>query len=265
MTLVISIFVILFALAIGSFLNVCIARLPGHRSIVRPGSACPSCGAQIRFYDNLPLLSWAVLRGRCRDCRWRIPWRYPAVEAATACLLLLCYLRFGLTLYAAGIAVLCFLLLGLAAMDAETMLLPDAFTLPGILLGIVWSGSLPAATLPGHLLRLGQSIFWAVCAALLILLIRWTYYFFRRVEGMGMGDVKLFALIAAWLGPGLTLLTLVLGTFTAAVFGLALLARRPSLDGRSTRLPFGSFLCAAALYAAFAGAPIIHWYTGFFR
>lgn len=264
MIVVLSIFVVLFGLAFGSFLNVCIARLPEHRSIVRPGSACPRCGAEIRFYDNLPLISWALLRGRCRACRWRIPWRYPAVEVATAALFLICYLRFGFTVEGGGMAVLSFLLLGLAAMDAETMRLPDAFTLPGIALGVVWSGLLPALGMAGHLLRAGQSIFWALCAALFILAIRWLYWLVRRAEGMGMGDAKLLAMIAAWLGPSLTLLTLILGTVAAAVFGLALMARartRPS----ETRMPFGAFLCAAALYAMFAGTPIIRWYAGFFR
>lgn len=264
MIAIISIFVVLFGLAFGSFLNVCIARLPRQRSIIRPGSACPSCGGPIRFYDNLPLVSWALLRGRCRRCRWRIPWRYPAVEAATACLFLLCYLRFSLTLYAAGMAVLCFLLLGLAVMDAETMRLPDAFTIPGIFLGILWTASLPAPGLTAHFLRAGESALWAACAAFILLLIRWAYWLLRRAEGMGMGDVKLAALLGAWLGPTLTLLTLILGTFAAALFGLTLIAvtRR---EAAKARLPLGAFLCAAALYTLFAGPPIVRWYAGFFR
>ncbi len=252
----------------GSFLNVCIARLPRHRSIVRPGSACPNCGAAIRVSDNLPILSWIVLGARCRACRWRIPWRYPAVEIATASLFLLAYLRNGLTLAGASAAVLSFLLLGLAVMDAETMHLPDAFTLPGIVLGIAWRGVLPAPTLAAHLRNAAASLFWALCAALLIWLIRWFYYLLRHREGMGLGDAKLLAMIAAWLGPALTGLTFVLGACAAAIFGVALLAKRPHgqsrLDGQS-RLPFGSFLCAAALYALFAGQPIVAWYAGFFR
>jgi leader peptidase (prepilin peptidase)/N-methyltransferase len=273
LTVLIAIFAVLFGLAFGSFLNVCIARLPRHRSIVRPGSACPRCGAVIRAWDNLPLLSWLLLRGRCRACRWQIPWRYPAVELATAALFLLCYLRFSLTVAGIGMAVFGFLLLGLAVMDAETMRLPDAFTLPGIVLGIAWSGILPAATPAAHLRHAAASLLWAACAALLLLLIRWIYYLARHREGMGLGDAKLLAMIAAWLGPALTGLTLVLGTFAAAIFGLALIATRPrrgaphepSRSGQSTRLPFGSFLCAAALYALFAGQPIVSWYAGFFR
>jgi leader peptidase (prepilin peptidase) / N-methyltransferase len=255
---------VLFGLAFGSFLNVCVARLPRHRSIVRPGSACPNCGAAIRAWDNVPLLSFAILRGRCRACHWRIPWRYPAAEIATAALFLLAYLRYGLTLAGGGAAVLSFLLLGLAVMDAETMRLPDAFTLPGILIGIAWRGVLPVATLAAHLQNAAFSLLWAVCAALLIVLIRWLYYLLRHREGMGLGDAKLLAMIAAWLGPALTGLTFVLGTFAAVVFGLALFAKRPRVNGQ-TRLAFGSFLCAAALYALFAGQPIVNWYAGFFR
>jgi leader peptidase (prepilin peptidase)/N-methyltransferase len=264
LTLVTAIFVVLFGLAFGSFLNVCIARLPRRRSIVRPGSACPNCGTQIRAWDNIPLLSFAVLGGRCRACHWRIPWRYPAVEAATAALFLLAYLRYGLTLAGVGAALLSFLLLGLAVMDAETMRLPDAFTIPGILLGIFWRGTLPAPGIAFHLRNAALSLLYALCAALLIWLIRWFYYVLRHREGMGLGDAKLLAMIAAWLGPMLTGLTFVLGTFAAAVFGIALAARsRRSPD--QTMLPFGSFLCAAAIYALFAGQPVLHWYAGFFQ
>lgn len=270
LTLILAIFVVLFGLAFGSFLNVCIARLPRHRSIVSPGSACPNCCAQIRVSDNVPVLSWILLRARCRTCRWHIPWRYPATEIATAALFLLCYLRFGLTVTGAGMAVLSFLLLGLAVMDAETMRLPDAFTLPGIALGIVWHGTVHTAAFAIHLQNAAFSLLWAVCAALLIWLIRWFYSVLRHREGMGLGDAKLLALIAAWLGPALTALTFVLGTCAAAVFGIALLVKQrrptgPSRTAAPAQLPFGSFLCAAALYALFAGQPLVTWYAGFFR
>lgn len=266
LTLVIAIFVVLFGLAFGSFLNVCIARLPQHASIVRPGSRCPQCGAAIRAFDNLPLVSWAVLRGRCRACRWRIPWRYPAVEFATAALFLLSYLRFGLNLIGIGMDVLCFLLLGLAVMDAETLRLPDAFTLPGIALGVVYAGLFPAATVGAHAENAIAAALWAGLAALLILIIRWIYYFARREEGMGIGDAKLLAMIAAWLGPSLTLLTLVIGVVAAAVLGMVMIAAGPRRGaGGKARMPFGAFLCAAAIYAVFAGQPIVDWYLRFFR
>jgi leader peptidase (prepilin peptidase) / N-methyltransferase len=256
--------VVLFGLAVGSFLNVCISRLPRHESIVHPASRCPRCKTAIRAADNIPLVSFAILRGHCRHCRWRIPGRYPAVEAATAGLFLLSFLQFGLTVTGIGMIVLGFLLLGLAVMDAETMRLPDAFTLPGTALALVFAALRPAAALPDHLKAAGLALLWAAIAALLLLAIRGLYRLARGREGMGLGDAKLLAMIAAWLGPALTLLTLFLGVLVAAlvgVFWIVSLGRRGTL---STRLPFGAFLCAAAIYAMFAGRPIIEWYLRFF-
>jgi leader peptidase (prepilin peptidase) / N-methyltransferase len=281
----------LFGLAFGSFLNVCISRLPRHESIVRPRSRCPKCGAAIRARDNVPVLSWILLRRRCRVCGWRIPWRYPAVEAATAALLLLCFLRLGITLESIGMAILCFLLLGLSVMDAEMMRLPDAFTWPGIGLGIVWSGAtggeiddrwghvlLPFGIagagsegwlplpfgLSAALTPMLNSLVWGSLAALLMLAIRGAYWLVRRREGMGWGDVKLLAMIAAWLGPFMTLLTLLLGMVAAALVGVVWIAARGRRGAMTMRLPFGSFLCAAAIYAIFAGEPILEWYLRFF-
>jgi leader peptidase (prepilin peptidase)/N-methyltransferase len=269
-SLITALFVALFGLAFGSFLNVCIARLPRRQSIVSPGSRCPSCGAAIRPWDNIPLLSWLILRGRCRSCRRRILWRYPAVELATAALFLLCYLHFGIGVHGVGMALLCFLLLGLAVMDAETFTLPDLFTLPGIFLGIIHAAALPAVGGEGHLLNLASSALSACIAALAIVLIRQAWFLLRRVEGMGLGDAKLLALIAAWLGPPLTLLTFFLAVVSAALVGilwivLAQLLARSGRRALASRLPFGAFLCAAALYSIFAGEPLIHWYLQFFR
>ncbi|MGC2638235.1 MAG: prepilin peptidase [Acidobacteriaceae bacterium] len=286
----ISIFIVLFGLAFGSFLNVCISRLPRHESIVRPRSRCPKCRGEIRSRDNVPVLSWILLRGRCRACGWRIPWRYPAIEFAMAALFLLCFLRFGLTLYGVGMAALCFLLLGLAVMDAETMRLPDAFTWPGIGLGVMWSGALlwmreglpPVLQPPGGfgiifsgkgepaiwkmmLPGLVASVIWAGLAALVILAIRWIYQLVRRREGMGLGDAKLLGMIAAWLGPMMTLLTLFLGVVAAVYVGLFWMATRARRDAGAIRLPFGSLLCAAAIYTVFAGRPILNWYMRFFH
>ena len=258
-------FVVLFGLAFGSFLNVCISRLPRHESLVRPRSRCPRCGVTISAADNIPILSWILLRGRCRQCRGRIAWRYPAVEFATAALFLLCYLRFGLTVTGVGTAVLCFLLLGLAVMDAETMRLPDAFTWPGIGLGILFAFLSPHSAIGYRLWSALLAILWSFAAALLLFVIRGAYFVVRRKEGLGMGDIKLFAMIAAWLGPAPAVLTLLLGALAAAVYGVLAIAlsrgRRPFL---STRLPLGSFLCAAALFAIFTGDPIVAWYLRFY-
>jgi leader peptidase (prepilin peptidase) / N-methyltransferase len=256
---VIAIFSVLFGLAFGSFLNVCISRLPQCKSIVRPASHCPSCGQPILTRDNLPLISWVLLGGRCRHCGWRIPWRYPLVELATAVLFLLTYLTFGRSLEGVGMAILCFLLLGLAVMDAETLLLPNTFTIPGIVLGIVYS------ELRGGWRDAILSALYALAAAGLILVIRGAYLIVRRQEGMGLGDARLLAVIAAWLGPWQTLLVLFLGTLSAAAFGLILMALKKRDRRRTLRLPFGSFLCAAAIYAIFHGQPIIDWYLRLFR
>ena len=257
--MVIAIFSALFGLAFGSFLNVCISRVPRQKSILRPASFCPACGEPILARDNIPLVSWVLLGGRCRHCKWHIPARYPLVELASAILFLLTYLTFGLTLEGAGMVLLCFLLLGLAIMDAEFLMLPNAFTLPGIILGIGYSA------LRGGWRGGALAILYALVAAGLVVLIRSAYWLVRKEEGMGLGDAKLLAMIAAWLGPGLSLLTLFLGVVAAAVFGLIcmLLWRRASM--RTLQIPFGSFLCAAALYAIFQGQPILKWYLQFFR
>jgi leader peptidase (prepilin peptidase)/N-methyltransferase len=263
--ILIAVFVVLFGLAFGSFLNVCISRLPRHESLVHPRSRCLRCGAMIRALDNIPILSWIVLRARCRHCHQPIAWRYPAVEFAMAALFLLCYLRFALTIAGIGCAVLCFLLLGLAVMDTETMRLPDAFTLPGIVLGILYAAFVPVDDWVDRVAHAGMALLWAALAALFLLLIRWFYRVVRHREGLGMGDIKLLAMIGAWLGPAAAVLTLLLGALAAAVYGILAVAlsrgRRPFL---STRLPFGSFLCAAALCTIFAGDPILAWYLHFY-
>lgn len=253
------IIIVVLGLVFGSFLNVCIVRLPRHESIVRPGSHCPRCTAPIAVQDNIPVLSFLLLRGRCRHCRRRISWRYPAVELVNTALWVLCWLRFGLSLHALGIAVLSFLLLGLAAMDAETLRLPDAFTLPGIMLGIAYSGAICGQW--GRCAFL--SLAWAVTFAGLLLAVAGAYWLLRHRHGMGIGDAKLMAMVAAWLGPGPAVLTLFLGTIAAAIYAVGISAARRRVD-RTAALPYGSFLCAAAIYSAFYAQPLIHWYLGFF-
>lgn len=265
LNLLAGIFCGLLGLVFGSFLNVCIARLPRHESVVTPRSSCPDCGAPIGAMDNVPLLSFLVLRGRCRDCGAQISWRYPAIEVATAALWVLCWLEFGLSVEAAGMAVLCFLLLGLAAMDAETLLLPNTFTLPGILLGVIYSGAMCPGRWLGRLRCAGVSLGWAVCATALILAIRWLYWLVRQREGMGMGDAKLLAMIAAWAGPANALLVFFLAVVGAAIYGVFWMAMNKGEGRAQARMPLGSFLCAAAIYAVFEGQATVDWYLGLFR
>ena len=269
--MLISIFAVLAGLAFGSFLNVCISRLPRHESIVTPRSRCPRCLTQIENRDNIPLLSWLLLRGRCRHCGVRIAVRYPLIEVANAALFLLCFLAFGLTVRGVASAVLCWLLLGLASTDAETMLLPDALTLPGLALGVVYSAlvSPDGSFAPLQWRHAGESLLWAACAAAVILLIRGMYWLIRRREGIGLGDAKLLAMIAAWIGPLQTALVLFLAVIAAAVYGLAFLAwhqrSQAAHPDATTRVPLGAFLCAAGIVAIFEGDSILNWYMGFFR
>ena len=261
-------------LLLGSFLNVCIVRLPRHASIAWPGSHCPRCGAPIRPFDNVPVLSYGVLRGRCRDCRKPISPRYPLVEAALAGLFVLCAGVFPLLPYALEACALCFLLLGLLVMDAETLLLPDAFTLPGAALGFLQAGLPRGGLIAGlHLAAhaplplpqwppLASSLLGAAAGAGFLLLIRVVYKAVRGREGMGLGDIKLAALLGAWLGLAGVALTLGLAILLGALAGLALLlfVRR---DAGSLRLPFGSFLCAGGLLTLFCGRPLLTWYFHF--
>jgi len=224
-------------LVFGSFLNVCIYRMPRGLSVVRPGSACPHCGKPVRFYDNVPVLSWLILRGRCRQCSARITPRYLIVELITGGLFLLCYWHFGLSLATLKCAVLGFLLLGLIFTDAETHLLPDKMTLPGLVLGLIFSLFIPvndllSLVLPGVFqLPLSSDVSWrlfslldsllgaAVGASFLygvgVIYLRW-----RGVEGMGFGDVKLMAMLGSFLGLRLTILTMAAASIAGSIFGL---------------------------------------------
>jgi leader peptidase (prepilin peptidase) / N-methyltransferase len=298
-------------LLFGSFLNVCIVRLPKHESVVTPRSRCMSCGHAVRWFDNVPILSWVVLSGRCRDCGAGISWRYPAVELGVGFWFatVIAYIPedlkgfFGsapsfvlfpsLTTQAVGTAILGFLLIGLMVMDWQTMRLPDAFTLTGIGIGFVLVCVQAMFLAPGegdikfdtsHQLRMSSpgsfhaqgNVFLtgteamvlgrvaAICgAALLLLLVRWLYKALRKRDGMGMGDVKLLAMIAAFLGFGQALLAMFVGVVAASVYGVALIAR--GKPAGTTKLPLGSFLAAGGLVAALFGARVVEWYVGLLR
>jgi len=227
-----------FGLIFGSFLNVCIYRMPRGRSVVSPGSACPNCQKAIAFYDNVPVLSWLILRGRCRHCKTSISPRYMIIELLTAVLFLACFERFGPTLLTLKYCVFGFLLLGLIFTDAETKLLPDKLTLPGIALGLIFSWFVPvndllARLLPGmfslplnsssswRLLSLADSLLGAIIGASFIYGAGAIYLKVRHVEGMGFGDVKLMATIGAFLGLKLTVFTLFTASVAGSLFGLS--------------------------------------------
>ena len=245
----------LLGLVFGSFLNVCITRLPLHESISHPPSHCRNCARTLAWFENFPVASWLILRGRCRTCGVPIPWRYPVVEAALAALWLECFRRFGATPAGFQAALLCFLLLGLAFTDLETMLLPDAMTLTGLLAGLLIAFRSDTLTTPLHAAE------GAALGAAILLLISGTYYLFRRRQGVGMGDVKLLAMIGAFLGPAQMLLAFFLGTIATAIAAIAwlLLGRFPGRWSEQP-LPYGTFLSLAGIFSLFWGPKILGWY-----
>ena len=304
-TLSILAFVVVLGLLIGTFLNVCITRLPLGESVVMPRSHCRTCGQPVRWYDNVPAISYFFLRGRCRFCHATIGWRYPAVELATA---LWCAISFVpvahlLSAHAPGdlvlsesidsiaLASLGALLLGLMVIDWQQHMLPDALSLPGIFVGLVCIGSeailLPDGTYdlllkkqvhlnaansgqsPGNIFLTGPEhlVFGrlrAVIAAFLLLyLIGRVYKTIRKRDGMGLGDAKLLAMVAGFLGFAPAILAFFLGTLFATVYAVILLGRGRA--SATTRLPFGSFLCIGALLAALAGTRMVESYLALFR
>jgi leader peptidase (prepilin peptidase) / N-methyltransferase len=259
-------------LLMGSFLNVCILRLPAGESIVAPRSHCRHCRQPIANRDNIPVLSWLLLGRACRSCGSRISWRYPLVESATCALFVICCLRFSLGL-AAGWALLCFVLLGLAVMDAETLLLPDLFTLPGLAAGIVFAGLRPGLenggwTYSASLRAVGWALLSASAAAATLLFIAGVYWLVRRRMGMGMGDVKLVAMLGAWFGLSLTALTLFLAVILGALYGLRMVLYRDKKNAEPAgqlAVPFGTMLCVSGLYSIFLGQGTLGWYLHFFQ
>jgi leader peptidase (prepilin peptidase)/N-methyltransferase len=296
--------IFLFGLCFGSFLNVCIYRLPLGLSVVTPRSACPGCKTPIAFYDNLPVLSWLILRGRCRHCKTKISPRYLLIELLTGLLFLACYWYFGLTLSTLKYCVFAFLLLGLIFTDAETKLLPDKLTLPGLALGVVFSllvpvNDLAAQFLPGivnlpfsgdvsmRIVSLFDSLLGALVGAAFIYGAGAIYLRWRGAEGMGFGDVKLMAMVGAFLGIKLTIFTIFTASIAGSLFGLttvfvvwlkrthrfmkrlanAQAARRRGWQSaqfvlRNYQMPFGVFLGSMAMIAFFFGNQLLHWYGG---
>jgi len=245
--LVIEFYALLVGLVVGSFLNVVIHRVPRDGSLVRPRSSCPGCGSVIRWYDNVPLLSWAVLRGRCRHCDEPISFRYPAIEALTGLLFAACVVRFGPTGAAAAAALFCSLLIVLAAIDLEHFILPDKITLPGIALG--W---LLQPWLAGSLL---DAVIGALTGAGLLILVINGWYWLRQEEGMGLGDVNMLALIGAFLGWQGMLGAFLFAAVAGAVVGIGLVITRRLALG--AKLPFGFFLALGGIAALFAREPWI--------
>lgn len=249
------VFVVLTGACIGSFLNVCIYRLPLGQSPVWPGSRCPRCGHELSWYENIPVASWLALGGRCRACRAPISAMYPIVEIVTALAFLACYLLYGPTPLGAVRAAFACALIVLFVTDLQHKILPNVITVPGIAIGVLCSLFLP----PG----LRDSLIGVAIGGGVLFLIAESYYRVRGHDGLGMGDVKLLAMIGAFLGWKLVLLTLVFASLAGSLIGGALILS--GRGGMQYALPFGTFLGVGALLSAVWGTPIVDWYLGFYR
>jgi leader peptidase (prepilin peptidase)/N-methyltransferase len=273
--IVIVAIVLLLGLLIGSFLNVCILRIPREESIVLPPSHCTSCGASIKPYDNIPVLSWLVLRGRCRKCKAKISPQYPAVELLTGLLFVACYLMFGLSFEALKWAVFAAILAVLTVTDLRERILPDVVNFTGLGLGLLLSLFTPPVdgtagwlagrfldlSLPLPALSLADALIGAAAASGLLWFVAEGYFRLRGREGMGLGDVKMMAMAGAFLGLQRAMLTILLGSLLGSLIGSAVIAFRHK--GRDFELPFGTFLGAGAILVVFFGSVTLDWYRSF--
>lgn len=245
---------VMLGLAVGSFLNVCIHRIPRSQSLVRPPSRCPACEYQLRWFDNIPVASYAAILGRCRKCRTRISIRYPLVELATMALFVVHGEVFGWSALLVPRLLFACAMVVLFAIDLEHHLLPNVITLPGIAIGLISSTVLPPGLVDALLgVALGGGVLWLIGEA---------YYRFSGHEGMGGGDVKMLAMIGAFLGWKLVLITLVLSSVAGSLIGLfVILIKR---GGLKYALPYGTFLALGALTASLAGERIVNWYVSLY-
>ena len=268
--------VFLFGLIVGSFLNVCILRIPRGESVVLPASHCPACRTAIKPYDNIPVLSWLFLRGRCRHCQERISPLYPIVELLTGVCFLASYWAFGPSILAVKWAVFAALLIVLTITDLRERILPDKVNFTGLGLGLLlslftrpvdgtalWlSNRLFAFPPPDPALSLADALLGAVAAGGLLWLVGEAYFRARGHEGMGLGDAKMMSMAGAFLGIQRALLTILAGSLIGSVIGIAVVGLWRK--GRNFELPFGTFLGAAAMLVVFFGSQTLAWYRSFF-
>ena len=271
-----------FGAVIGSFLNVVIHRVPLEESIVFPNSRCASCGGAIAFYDNIPVLSWVILGAKCRRCKERISFRYPAVELLTAALFVGVAWHAGLSAALPFDLVFVSALVALLFIDAEHMILPNVITYPGIVFAVVARIAIPYLTgtphfddvpslqhgaladMPIWVVSLAGALIGALIGGGSLWLMGWTWEKLRGIEAMGLGDVKMMFMVGAYLGWRLTILTIFVGVLTGSVIGILLMARKGERNMQML-LPFGVFLGLGAVAALLFGAPLVEWYAGQFR
>jgi len=252
----IEMFIFLMGLCIGSFLNVCIYRLPESKSIVHPRSMCPNCDTRIPFYDNIPLFSYLWLKGQCRRCKVKISMRYPMVELLGGLVALGTYLRFGLTIETLIYYVFIAALLVVTFIDLDHRIIPDVITLPGIPICFAASFALPAITYKDALLGIlvgGGSLF----------LVAWVYTLLTKKEGMGGGDIKLLAMMGAIVGWQGVLFTIFVASLVGTLAGFAVMLQ--SRKGMKLAVPFGPFLSIGSITYIFFGTELVTWYLNLLR
>src|ERR1044072_8353550 len=268
-----------FGAIIGSFLNVVIHRVPNEESIVFPNSSCPSCGAGIAFYDNIPVLSYVLLGAKCRKCKEHISFRYPAVELLTAALFVVVAWHDKLSVALPFDLVFASALLALVFIDAEHMILPNVITYPGIVFAVIARVAIPLLTgtphfddvsslahgalagMPLWVVSLAGALIGALIGGGSLWLMGWTWEKLRGIEAMGLGDVKMMFMVGAYLGWRLTILTIFVGVLTGSLIGIMLMARKGERNMQML-LPFGVFLGLGAVAALLFGAPLVEWYVG---
>ena len=250
------IIITVYGLAWGSFLNVLIYRIPRDMSILKPASSCPSCRKKIKVYDNIPVISYLILGGKCRYCKARIPLSYPLVEVLTPLSFILLYLHYSLSFFFFASCIFASAMIVLGFIDFFHQIIPDQITLPGLVLALVYSAFRDD-------LKLTQALIGAVTGAGFLLLVYGTYYLVRKKEGLGMGDVTMMLLIGAYLGWRQTFFTLILASFVGALVGVVFIFfRKKDLQ---YSLPFGTFLAPAAFFSLLWGEKIIRAYLSLFK
>ncbi|MHB8411739.1 MAG: prepilin peptidase [Candidatus Acidiferrales bacterium] len=272
----IAVFVFVFGLIIGSFLNVCISRLPQGKSVVTPSSRCPKCGTLIKPYDNIPVLSYLFLLGKCRACKTRISPIYPAVELLSGLLFLACYMVYGNSAETVKWAAFSAILVVLIFTDWRERLLPDTVNFAGLAIGLITSffvrpedgtalwiaNRLFEFPPPAPIISFADALIGAAVGGGVLWLVGEGYFRLRGREGMGLGDVKMMLMAGAFLGLRRTLLTILLGSVLGAILGAIFILS--SRKGSDYELPFGTFLGAAALLVVFFGTPVVIWYQSLF-
>lgn len=251
-----NLFAFVYGAVVGSFLNVCICRLPEGRSVVSPPSSCPLCGYRIRWYDNIPIVSYLILGGKCRSCKAPISRRYPLVELINGLLTLLLFVKFGPTLTFLALFILCSALVAVTFIDLDHQIIPDVISIPGIPVGFAFSFFLPW-------LGWQDSLIGIVAGGGSLLLVAYGYQLFTGKEGMGGGDIKLLAMMGAFLGWRSIPFIIFAASFVGSIIGVTLMMAR----GRDSKLaiPFGPFLALGAILYIFYGSRIIEWYLGLAR